>query len=67
MTAWNDPKLALSLLLIAMFGGAYAFDPSDDAMKGALIAAFSAAYGYWLGSSSGSARKTELISKDTSE
>jgi len=61
MNRWNDPKLALSGILIAMFGAAFAFDPSDEAMKGALIAAFSAAYGYWLGSSSGSARKTDLM------
>lgn len=61
MNRWNDPKLALSALLISMFAGAYAYDPADEAMKGALIAAFAAAYGYWLGSSSGSARKTEII------
>lgn len=61
MSRWNDPKLALSFLLIAMFAGAYAYDPADEAMKGAMIAAFAAAYGYWLGSSSGSARKTDLM------
>ena len=64
MNKWNDPKLALSGVLIVMFAGAFAFDPNDDAMKGALIAAFSAAYGYWLGSSSGSARKTDLMAGD---
>lgn len=64
MKQWNDPKLALSFALIAMFAWAYAFDPSDEAMKGALIAAFAAAYGYWLGSSSGSARKTDLLAGD---
>lgn len=64
MKHWNDPKLALSFLLILMFAGAYAYDPSDEAMKGAMIAAFAAAYGYWLGSSSGSARKTDLLAGD---
>lgn len=61
MNKWNDPKLVLSFALIAMFAGAYAYDPADEAMKGAMIAAFAAAYGYWLGSSSGSARKTDLM------
>lgn len=61
MTHWQDPKLWLSFTLIAMFAAAYAYNPTDEAMKGALIAAFAAAYGYWLGSSSGSARKTEIM------
>ena len=68
MTAWNDPKLALSAILVALFAAAYfTGDQPDEMMKGAMIAAFSSAYGYWLGSSSGSARKTELISKDETE
>lgn len=62
---WNDPKLALSAVLIALFAVAYAFDPKDEAMKGAVITAFAAAYGYWLGSSSGSARKTDLMAGDS--
>lgn len=61
---WRDPKLYLSFTLIAMFAAAYAFDPGDEAMKGAMIAAFAAAYGYWLGSSSGSARKTDIMAGD---
>lgn len=61
---WRDPKLTLSFMLIGMFGAAYAYNPADEAMKGALIAAFAAAYGYWLGSSSGSARKTEILGGD---
>ena len=64
MNKWNDPKLALSFALIAMFAAAYAYNPSDEAMKGAMIAAFAAAYGYWLGSSSGSARKTDIMAGD---
>lgn len=64
MKGWGDPKLWLSLLLIVMFAAAYAYDPDDEAMKGAMIAAFAAAYGYWLGSSSGSSRKTELMKGD---
>lgn len=58
---WRDPKLWLSIILIGMFAGAYASNPHDEAMKGALITAFAAAYGYWLGSSSGSARKTDMM------
>lgn len=65
MSAWTDPKLWLSVVLIAMFAAAYAVDPNDEAMKGAMIAAFAAAYGYWLGSSSGSARKTEILKGDS--
>lgn len=64
MTArWNDPRLFLALLLIGMFAAAYWENPRDEAMKGAMIAAFAAAYGYWLGSSSGSDRKTELLGR----
>jgi hypothetical protein len=40
----------ITLLLILLFGFAYWNDPSDQAMKGAIIGAFSAAYGFWIGS-----------------
>lgn len=59
--SWRDPKLWLSIILIGMFARAYDRNPRDEAMKGALITAFAAAYGYWLGSSSGSARKTDMM------
>jgi len=35
-------------------------------MKGAMIAGFGAAYGYWLGSSRGSAEKSEILSREDS-
>lgn len=50
MNQWNDPRFIITLLLIVLFGAAYLHDPADQAMKGAIIAAFSAAYGFWLGS-----------------
>jgi hypothetical protein len=50
MTQWNDPRFIITLLLIALFGFAYINDPADQAMKGAIIGAFSAAYGFWIGS-----------------
>ena len=50
MSGLGDPRFVITLLIGALFAYAYAQDPSDQAMKGALIAAFSAAYGFWLGS-----------------
>lgn len=49
---WIEPRFIITLLLIGLFGFAYINDPSDEAMKGALIGAFSAAYGFWIGSKS---------------
>ncbi|WP_324807244.1 hypothetical protein SH584_11555 [Sphingomonas sp. LY29] len=50
MNQWNEPRFLITVLLIGLFGYAYIIDPSDEAMKGALIGAFSAAYGFWIGS-----------------
>lgn len=50
MTQWNEPRFIITLMLIGLFAFAYIDDPSDQAMKGAIIAAFSAAYGFWIGS-----------------
>lgn len=61
MKEWRDPKLFLSVLLIGLFAFGYFRDGDSEQMEGAVIAAFAAAYGYWLGSSSGSARKTEIL------
>ena len=47
---WLEPRFIITLLLIGLFGFAYINDPADEAMKGALIGAFSAAYGFWIGS-----------------
>lgn len=52
---WADPRLLITLLLIGLFAWAYSANTGDDTMKGALIAAFAGAWGYWLGSSRGSA------------
>jgi len=52
---WADPRLLITLLLIGLFAWAYSANTDDDTMKGALIAAFAGAWGYWLGSSRGSA------------
>lgn len=61
MTAerWNDPRVLVTLILIGLFAYAYIQEPSDEAMKGALIAAFAAAYGFWIGANQSSAKATE--------
>jgi hypothetical protein len=53
MSTWNDPRVYITAALIGLFGYAYIHNPADEAMKGALIAAFAAAYGYWIGASRG--------------
>lgn len=50
MNQWAEPRFLITVMLIGLFGYAYIQDPSDEAMKGALIGAFSAAYGFWIGS-----------------
>lgn len=49
MSQWSDPRLWISFILIGFFGYAYFREPSE-LLEGALIAGFSTAYGYWLGS-----------------
>lgn len=61
MTDKDKPRLCITAALIALFAYAYVQNPSDDIMKGALIAAFAAAYGYWLGSSKGSSDKADQL------
>lgn len=58
-----QPQLLLALILIGLFGWAYSEDVSDATMKGALIGAFSGAWGYYLGSSRGATSQTENVSK----
>jgi len=68
MNGWKDPRLWLTFTLIALFAGAYFRETQpDQMMKGAMIAAFAAAYGYWLGSSSGSRSKDELLAAKDAE
>lgn len=62
MSGWKDPRFAITLLLIGLFGFAYIHDPADQAMKGAIIAAFSAAYGFWIGAK-GNEQATENTGK----
>lgn len=52
-----DPKFLVSLILICLFGYAYFAETDRDVrnlLVGALIAGFSGAWGYWLGSSNSS-------------
>lgn len=58
-----QPQLLLALILIGLFGWAYSEDVSDATMKGALIGAFSGAWGYYLGSSRGAQSQTENVGK----
>lgn len=51
----------ITLGIVAIFAYAYAQQPHDDMMKGALIAAFAGAANYWLGSSKGSDDKTKAL------
>jgi hypothetical protein len=46
-----DMRAIVVLLIFVFFGVAYANNPSDETLKGALIAAFSGAWGFYLGSS----------------
>jgi len=62
MNTFLDPRFAISYTIILLFGGAYIFNPSET-MNGALIAAFAGAWGYWIGSSSGSAKNADNTGK----
>lgn len=48
-----DTRAIVALGLIGAFLYAYFTEPESETMKGALIAAFSAAWGFYLGSSKG--------------
>lgn len=48
-----DAKFFIALVVISLFAWAYGENTDDDTMKGALIAAFAGAWGYYLGSSRG--------------
>lgn len=56
-----SPQFFISLMLIGLFAYAYYNNPQDEMMKGAMIAAFSASYGYWLGSSTGSKQSGDVV------
>lgn len=59
---FRDPRFAIAIIIIGMFGYAYVANPTQE-MAGALIAAFSGAWGYFLGSSSGAARNADNAGK----
>lgn len=61
-----DPKVCIAFAIIFMFAMAYFQTPTpDDVMKGALIAAFAGAWGFYLGSSKGAAENRDQINKTT--
>lgn len=49
----------IALSIIGLFGWAYAKNMNDDTMKGALIAGFAGAWGYYLGSSNTASRAND--------
>lgn len=61
-------KIIVSISILGAFFGVTGWrvwQGQDASLEiGALIAAFAAVWGYWLGSSEGSARKTELLKDD---
>lgn len=59
---FRDPKFVIAYTIITGFAVAYIFDPSPT-MNGALIAAFSGAWGYYLGSSNGAGMAREQVGK----
>jgi hypothetical protein len=62
-------KLAVSVLVLFIYVAAFVIAyKSDDKtslqlMMGSTIGAFTSVIGYWLGSSSGSDRKTDLLNQ----
>jgi len=50
-------------MLVALFTGAYIAHPNDGTLNGAIIAAFSAAWGYYIGSSKGMTTQAENVGK----
>jgi hypothetical protein len=67
MSSWQaeflSPKLLIALVVLGMFGWALSVDPNDATMKGALIAGFAGAWGFYLGSSNNSSKATENTGK----
>lgn len=59
---FRDPRFVIAYTVILGFAAAYVHSP-DDTMKGALIAAFAGAWGYYLGSSSSSNTVREQVGK----
>lgn len=64
MKEWRTPHFAICIIAIGIFAWAFYRNPADQTLIGAIIGAFNMAVGYWLGSSSGSARKTDLLADE---
>lgn len=59
---FRDPRFVIAYTIIVLFTGAYIYKP-DETMNGALIAAFAGAWGFYLGSSSSSAKQADSTAK----
>lgn len=64
MSARATMRGAIALIIIAGFFVVYFLDPDDATMKGALIAAFAGAWGYYLGSSQGAHENREILNRE---
>lgn len=73
MKAEEIPRLAITALVLLLFGFAYVRNPSDQLLLGSLISMASLAVQYWIGSSKGTsdanarADKAQEIAKDAQE
>lgn len=63
--AWfiPPPAQAVSFVVIALFGAAYAQNPNNEMLMGALIGAFGTAVQYFLGSSKGAQDNRDQLNK----
>lgn len=63
--AWfiPPPALAVSFVVISLFGVAYWRNSENEMLIGALISAFTGAVGYWLGSSKGAQDNRDQLNK----
>jgi len=59
---FKDPRFVIAMSIICLFSGAYIANPTAE-MSGAIIAAFSGAWGFYLGSSSGAAKNADNVGK----
>ena len=48
---WPEAREVMAFAVVGLFGWAFFKNPTDTLMVGALIAAFSTAYGFYLGGS----------------
>lgn len=59
----NDPRFIIALMVIGLFGWVVFADPADETIRGALIAGFAGAWGYYLGSSRGTSEANARTDK----